>query len=105
MIDDNEFPLAILKELMLWQNPDFHNFNILHAIAEFGYGIQLIDIFVKCQDFEKKKDFITFFMEALDKRGNSYLHLAASQNNSELLSKILSYEVSKILTFSTTFLL
>ena len=95
-----KFSLVDLKELMLWQDPDFNNSSIIHAIAKFGHGAQYLDLMVECKNFELKNEMLKFFMQRLDNDGNSCIHLAADQNNFEFLNKLFDDNVSSLFIIS-----
>ena len=91
--NDYEFHDYYERELMLWQDPDLHCFNIAHAIAFFENGIEVFDLLINCKHFPMKNQILSFFIQSLEDRGNSCLHLASQRGNHEFLNRILSDEV------------
>ena len=97
--------LLVLKELMLWHNPEFHNYNIAHAIARYGVGIKLLDLFIECKEFSLKNEMLAYFLQSLDDKGNTCFHLAASEDNLAFLERVLHTKVLGFIRYSLVSLL
>ena len=48
---------------MILNNPDIQDYNIAHAVANFGNGIQILDSLIECKEFGIKNDMLKFFIQ------------------------------------------
>ena len=79
---------AKIEELMLWRNQDLNSCTLLHAVAYYGDGINLIDAFSTCEESDTKNAIVRKLVTLKDSDGDSCLHLASSRNNIEFLQEI-----------------
>ena len=78
-------PNAKLEELMLWRNSDLNNCTLLHAVAYYGDGISLLEVFSNCEQSEINNAILDKLVMAKDSDGNTCVHLASFGNNINFL--------------------
>ena len=89
----SKYSPTLIKELILWRDISDYNSTIFHAIANNGYGYELIDFFSEFAELKMKDDMLSFITKSVNDRLNSCLHVASRENNFKFLEKLISNEV------------